>query len=254
MGIATSCGTGYGAVGQVCVPCLRGSFQPTPGNASCVPCPNAVHPSLSHVSDERSGRVWRGSYSSVREALWWSNAPDSIYLFYNGYLSVQIGLLVQIGCALQNTFVRAAPSRPRPATLPVCRAPTRYIPLSRILCGTSLSLGFYAVHPSLSDFMRCIPVSRILLSNSQHVVVSWGMRQTPNALRQRYLCAVLQRGTSLSAPMRYIPLSRICFSLTSRMSLPMCRAPTRFLPLSRILLCNIQNVVVLWGIRSPPST
>ena len=47
--------------------------------------------SWSGFLDERFGRVWRGSDSSVREALWWSKAPDSIYLFYNGYLPVQIG-------------------------------------------------------------------------------------------------------------------------------------------------------------------
>ena len=42
-------------------------------------------------TDERFGRVWRGSYTSVREALWWSNASDSVYLFCNRYLPVQIG-------------------------------------------------------------------------------------------------------------------------------------------------------------------
>ena len=39
-------------------------------------------------TDERFGRVWRVPCNSVREALRWTNAPDSMYLFYNGYLSV----------------------------------------------------------------------------------------------------------------------------------------------------------------------
>ena len=38
-----------------------------------------------------SSWVWRGSYSSGREALWCSNAPDIIHQFYSGYLPVQIG-------------------------------------------------------------------------------------------------------------------------------------------------------------------
>jgi len=38
------------------------------------------------LTDERFGRVWHGSCSSVWEALWWSNAPDSIYAFYDRYL------------------------------------------------------------------------------------------------------------------------------------------------------------------------
>jgi len=40
-----------------------------------------------------SGLVGSGAVHTVlpREALWWPNAPDSIYLFHTGCLPVQIG-------------------------------------------------------------------------------------------------------------------------------------------------------------------
>ena len=60
----------------------------------------------SRLPDERCGRVWRSSYSSVREALWWSNAPDSIYLFCNGYVPVQIGRAGTNRTCFTNAFMK----------------------------------------------------------------------------------------------------------------------------------------------------
>ena len=62
-------------------------------------------------TDERFGRVWRGSYSSVREALWWSNAPDSIYLFCDGYLPVQIGRAGEQSEVLHSTALTSSRRR-----------------------------------------------------------------------------------------------------------------------------------------------
>ena len=51
-----------------------------------------------------SSWVWRGSYSSGREALWWSNASDIIYQFYSGHLPVQIGRArTSLALALKDT-------------------------------------------------------------------------------------------------------------------------------------------------------
>ena len=64
--------------------------------------------SWSSFSDERVGRVWRGSHSSVIEALWWPNALIPYIYFIMDICRYKSGVLVQIGCALQYTFVLPA--------------------------------------------------------------------------------------------------------------------------------------------------